>query len=892
MPRLERASIQDLLDLSKIEEVVAHFGELGNRGANRNAACPKCDADRKSRKFSVSVPKQLCHCFECGFGAKGALGYLMKGRDMAYLDAVKWLADFYHFSLREEVLATMVPAPDGTTVDRSYFDQRMAEMAYRETEGWEGLFTLSDTGGIAIKYPALDHVQGTGNWQQANGQAFTRERLHPTRCTSGRKYVQAKDTGIRVFVPPPVVALYRAGQQFDALYVVEGEFKAYVMANAGVPIVGIGGKDMFHRGKGENELHPDLMKLLATGRCKSIVLVLDADVMQVTWDPDAEPEKDLGKKLKSNAGTVTRFRLAAGKLVPHVCFTWHKPEFATTAKGIDDLAAMKGADEVATQLQQLRSTTLFYCRDISSAQWREINGCFDLNIHGGVPKAFYSANATLIGDRSFVWCGGTYRFVLDDEAMDGGRLVMERHPDSKLFIRVGCEHYKQLWKYNEFNKAVPYRKLWKDTYLTRDYVNKGAPNFLDTIAAYDDFVIDPGHFEHYRNIVEVNGSVLFNKYYPLDHTPKQGSIDHIVAYLQHAFGTHTVESRDGGKVVATSENWQVYMDRMKLMLRHPRLKLPAVVLGSEERNTGKSTLLAFERALWQSNAVIIPNEAITDQFNSDWANALNIGINEALIEKKRDQERLKTLIVDLSGSKRGMYAEREQTPNFVKISITTNDLDTFIQIAPDEFRYWINRVPPLKHDDPDQLDKMIAEIPALLHVLRTEPVIHPKLSRLWFANSVIDTEARRNVAKQSRSWCEGEIREWLRDQFNHYQWPELAFQVHQVHKAINTDNGARFRRGEVSRVLQKVMKMDEHHQSVLVPFDPEKRAQEQKCGEKVKRRWYVFCAADFVGADEAAELHRIALADWSNGTDKISDVGEYEALPLLYPDKVPQPEPA
>src|SRR5690606_28958495 len=160
-----------------------------------------------------------------------------------------------------------------------YFTARMAELGYTGGEGEKGLFRGRSDGGIEIRYPALTD----GQWQQVDGSDFVRIRLHPSKAQDGHKYHQPKGTGIRIFIPPVVVAEWRAGVKWDTLFIVEGEFKAYAAAKPGVPVVAIAGIKLYIAHKGSKDLHPDLVQLLRNAAAVS--LVHDADVYHVRWNP-------------------------------------------------------------------------------------------------------------------------------------------------------------------------------------------------------------------------------------------------------------------------------------------------------------------------------------------------------------------------------------------------------------------------------------------------------------------------------------------------------------------------------------------------------------------------------------------------------------------------------
>lgn len=882
---IEKRSIEELLERANFLEVAQNLlPDLGGTGANRTAQCPWCNAPKKERKFSIAVAKAVFKCFACGEGGHGALNLLMKVKRIPYIQGVQWLADFYKMELREAEASV-----DAGGMDTAYFDQRMGELGYKPREG-KGLFRAHSSGGIEIRFPKLKFAQGESPWQQHDGKDFIRLRRHPSKVTSTQKYEQEAGSGIRIFVPTEVVELYRAGQQFPTLFVVEGEFKAYVMAKAGVPIVAMTGINMYHREKGSKELHPDLMELIRVGRCASVVVVHDADCMVVKWDAIAEPKKDLGKRLKDFASAVTGFRLAIGALVQRVYFTRIHRDYADKAKGLDDLAALRGPEDVAQQLHQLKSTDLFRCVDITDSTWRSINGLFNLNQHGGVPKAFYDQWQSLIGDRSFHFCGGTYRYELNEDG--DGKLMMEEHPHSKRYLRIGCDHFRRIQSVDPY--GVPFWKLkaWKDAVINRDYVNKGFKNFYDTIEKFDDDILEPGHHEDYKAVVDMEeGGRLYNKYKPLTRQPKKGKLDTTIQYLKDIFGEHPLESIDqAGKVVATSPAWVVYMDYLTIMYRFPRKRLPGVALVSPEKKTGKSKLLEYNCALWEANAVMVGNDVIGDMYNDDWVHAQFVGVDETLLDKKHEQERMKRRITGNTEQTRAMYQGRNSTLLIAKFHFTSNNADNFITLDDDEMRYWVIAVKPPKLRDHKLLEKMIAEIPAMFHELRTRTIVHPELDRLWFSDSVLDTEARKTVAANSKGWCEAEIHEWMKERFYVMRWPELYYTATQVMIGINENAGAKQRLKEVTRNLRFVMKVQEQTRSVRVPYTPERRMIEKKMGpDPVKQRWYVFRACDFLPPEDAAEIMMEARAEWAASPTDPVNIHENEPVPFPLLREHPEP---
>ena len=626
----------------------------------------------------------------------------------------------------------------------------------------------------------------------------------------------------------------------------------------------------------------------------SVALLHDADAKQLRWDPLQAPDKDLGKRFRDFAKAVTGFRRSVGSQVPKVWYKTIDTAWLEKAKGLDDLIDAEGEEQVLPRLfDAQRSNTYFNAHDITEADWRAINGVFDLNIFRGVPTSFYEAHRAQIGEREFNFLGGRYQSQKDEE--DGSqKLVQLLHPDSKHYIIVGGEFYKHVLQEDETGKPTPKLERWEKWRIDMEYVKNGVPNFIRTLDRFDGFTNKPGHHDDYQPIVLVKaeefGPVtrLHNRYARITHLVKKGGMPNILYYLQHCFGDHDVHTIDNGATVATSKSYEVYMDRWSLMYRHPRQRVPATVLVSKEFETGKSTLLWLNLAMWESNAVVIGGEAFTSNFNVHWVDKKYVGVDEALVNKREDGEKLKTTITAPVIQRRGMYRDSESGSNFTTFDLTSNNEHGFLSIGQDEYRYFVNKVPVLQRKDPMLLKKMIAEIPALFYELRNRDIIHPNMSRLWFADSVLDTQARRVVADNSRRLVEKDLREWITEQFYNYRWPELYFNITQIRELLNRDNATRYGQFQLAQVLRDDWKVPEHKGWVdrpLLPADRRKgEAQGQlTCCESANGRWYVFRAQDYADAEYADMWLKEAQAEWRLSTNGLNSGGGYEAFKLHHP---------
>lgn len=96
---INRETIQRIMDLTQIEEVVGEFVSLKKRGANHIGCCPF--HDEKTPSFYVSPSKGIFKCFGCGKSGN-AVGFLMEHEHYTYPEALKWLANKYHVEIEEE----------------------------------------------------------------------------------------------------------------------------------------------------------------------------------------------------------------------------------------------------------------------------------------------------------------------------------------------------------------------------------------------------------------------------------------------------------------------------------------------------------------------------------------------------------------------------------------------------------------------------------------------------------------------------------------------------------------------------------------------------------------------------------------------------------------------
>ena len=349
------------------------------------------------------------------------------------------------------------------------------------------------------------------------------------------------------------------------------------------------------------------------------------------------------------------------------------------------------------------------------------------------------------------------------------------------FIRVGTTLYKIVEQPRLNGGYVKKRIAWNNETLRQDY----GKDYIGSVPKYDGFCTVPEHIG-YRPVV---GKFL-NLYEPIDHQPKEGDFSHIQSLVRHIFG----------------EQYELGMDYLQLLYLQPVQKLPILLLVSEERNTGKSTFLNFLKTLFQNNVTFNTNEDFRSQFNSDWAGKLLIVVDEVLLNRREDSERLKNLSTTLSYKVEAKGKDRDEIAFFAKFVLCSNNEYLPVIIDAGETRYWVRKIDRLQSDDTDFLQKLKAEIPAFLHFLQHRQLSTEKESRMWFAPSLLHTKALQKIIRSNRNRLEIEMQELILDIMDSVGTDTFSFCYNDlllllVHSQVKVE------KHQVRKVLQECWKL-------------------------------------------------------------------------------------
>lgn len=144
---IPKETIQEIVDIARIEEVVGEFVNLKKRGVTYVGLCPF--HNEKTPSFTVTPNRGIYKCFGCGKGGD-AVSFLMEHEHFNYPEALKYLAKKYNVTVEEE--------------------EQTAEKQQEQQEK-ESLFLVNDFAAKSFEHNLFNSEQG-----KAIGLSYFKER--------------------------------------------------------------------------------------------------------------------------------------------------------------------------------------------------------------------------------------------------------------------------------------------------------------------------------------------------------------------------------------------------------------------------------------------------------------------------------------------------------------------------------------------------------------------------------------------------------------------------------------------------------------------------------------------------------------------------------------------
>lgn len=95
---ITQKTVQEILSVVRIEDIVGDFVTLKRKGANMGGLCPF--HNEKTPSFNVNPVRNIFKCFGCGEGGD-AVSFLMKHENISYPESLRYIAKKYNIAVEE-----------------------------------------------------------------------------------------------------------------------------------------------------------------------------------------------------------------------------------------------------------------------------------------------------------------------------------------------------------------------------------------------------------------------------------------------------------------------------------------------------------------------------------------------------------------------------------------------------------------------------------------------------------------------------------------------------------------------------------------------------------------------------------------------------------------------
>ncbi|MFR9546039.1 MAG: primase-helicase family protein [Rikenellaceae bacterium] len=318
-----------------------------------------------------------------------------------------------------------------------------------------------------------------------------------------------------------------------------------------------------------------------------------------------------------------------------------------------------------------------------------------------------------------------YKEVEDKEANKATEIAEQMQSEGYEFARIGGVYFRiaggklQRWQQREVQRTLG--KEWEAKTLKLD----------------GGFIHSPNNIEYHQHVGD-----CWNLQKP---TPQyEVQTDHcntIIKVIQH--------------IAKLSSSPDILLDYLQIAYCNPSQKLPVVVLTSKAQGTGKSTFFQIVELMFGGNTFIGSVDDISGNFTAGWAHSQMICLEESSTDRRAQNDRIKYLTTTTQIKYEPKGVDPTPPPFFGKILIANNNEDSPIYLQDTDQRYMVLRVAKVEEYDPNLMRSIKAEMGYFLRWLTTErELTTTNESRLWFAQSIIETAATAAAKEAARPVAE------------------------------------------------------------------------------------------------------------------------------------------
>ena len=313
-----------------------------------------------------------------------------------------------------------------------------------------------------------------------------------------------------------------------------------------------------------------------------------------------------------------------------------------------------------------------------------------------------------------------------------------------MFIEVGGQIRKKSLVPLGDGEYVENYIPWTYESIRRAYGKEKATEIGKEMPRYDGEIIEPQNVDYHPVIGR-----YINAYHPLKYQPSTngGEWKHIEALLRHIFG----------------EQYNLGLDYMKLLYEFPKQKTPVLLLVSSEQGSGKSTFCNFLKEIFGDNATELTNDNLRSQFTSTWMSKNVVYIEETLLDKREDSEKIKNIVTALKGQSEAKGKDRVEIPLYSHFLMCSNDEERPVSLLPEDTRFWVRKIHTITDRRPCEnfFEELRKEIPNFLYELLHRDFTTQNEDRLWFRRDLIVTDAWKKIVYNSRNLLERQLVETL-----------------------------------------------------------------------------------------------------------------------------------
>ena len=248
---ISKATIDQVFDTARVEEVIGDFVQLKKSGSNFKGLSPF--SEERTPSFMVSPVKQIWKDFSTGKGGT-SVSFLMEHEHFTYPEAIKYLARKYNIEIEETVQSdsdkeaageresmylvseyartyfhnTLLKTDAGKAIGLSYFKERgFTDETIKEfqlgysTDAWSGLTDTALKKGYQLKYlesTGLSIVKETKQFDRFKGRV-----MFPIHSMSGRVLgfggrILAKNEKAAKYLNSPESDIYHKSKVLYGIY--------------------------------------------------------------------------------------------------------------------------------------------------------------------------------------------------------------------------------------------------------------------------------------------------------------------------------------------------------------------------------------------------------------------------------------------------------------------------------------------------------------------------------------------------------------------------------------------------------------------------------------------------------------------------------------------------